>query len=231
MEEILPKHIAIIMDGNRRWAKKQGMFALLGHEAGIKSLRSIRNVVLGKGIKYLTVWAFSTENWKRDQKEVQGLLKLFEKYLQDEKEMKDLEDNNVKLKIIGDLEKFPQNVQELSEKVMERLKNGKKLILTVAMSYGGRDEIKRMVKKIVENNISPDQITEETINKNLYTGFLPDPELIIRTGGNKRLSGLMPWQSGYSELYFTDILWPDFKPEDFQKALDWFSEQKRNFGK
>ncbi|MFC1686354.1 polyprenyl diphosphate synthase [Patescibacteria group bacterium] len=231
MEEILPKHIAIIMDGNRRWAKKQGMFALLGHEAGIKSLRSIRNVVLGKGIKYLTVWAFSTENWKRDQKEVQGLLKLFEKYLQDEKEMKDLEKKNIQLKIAGDLKQFPENIQELATKAMKRLEKGKELFFTVLMSYGGRDEIKRMTQKIVKKNISADEITEEVVNQNLDTGFLPDPELIIRTGGNKRLSGLMPWQSGYSELYFTDILWPDFKPEDFQKALDWFSEQKRNFGK
>lgn len=231
MKETLPKHVAIIMDGNRRWAKKRGRFALRGHEAGIKSLRSIRDVVLGKGIKYLTVWAFSTENWKRDKKEVQGLLKLFEDYLQDEKEMKDLEDNDVKLKIVGDLEKFPENIQDLAVKAMERLEKGKKLALTILMSYGGRDEIKRMTQKIVQKNISADEITEEIVNENLDTGFLPDPELIIRTGGNKRLSGLMPWQSGYSELYFTDTLWPDFGPEEFQKALDWFTEQKRNFGK
>jgi len=231
MEETLPKHVAIIMDGNRRWAKKQGKFALLGHEAGIESLRSIRNFILEKGIKYFTVWTFSTENWKRDQKEVRGLLKLFEKYLSDEKEISELEEKGVSLRIIGDLSKFSKSIQELSKKVMTRLEKSKKLIFTIAMSYGGRDELRRMVKKVVGKNISPDEVTEEIVNDNLDTGFLPDPELIIRTGGRRRLSGLMPWQSGYSELYFTDTLWPDFGPKDFQKALDWFSEQKRNFGK
>ncbi len=229
-EALIPKHIGIIMDGNRRWAKKRGKFAVFGHRAGIKSLQSIRKAVLEEGIKFLTVWAFSTENWKRDQKEVDGMIGLLRSYLSNEKELSLLEKDEISLKIIGDLSRFPEDIQELAKKAVKRLANGKELIFSIALNYGGRDEIRRMVEKIIKTEKKFVKVTDSLIENFLDTAGIPDPDLIIRTGGSKRLSGFLPWQSVYSELYFTDIFWPDFNPEELNKSLNWFADQKRNFG-
>lgn len=224
-----PQHIAIIMDGNRRWAKKRRLPILAGHDyAAKKVLENIVEHAAKLGVKYITLWAFSTENWQRDKKEVEGLLNLFRWGLKER--IQRFVEKEVRLKVIGDLSKFPQDVQNGIEEAVEKTKNGKNITAVLAVNYGGRDEIVRVVNQI--SQIKPiGQITESEFSDLLDTKNIPDPDLLIRTGGEKRLSGFLPWQTVYTELYFTDTLWPDFKPEDLDLAIEEFQNRERRFGK
>jgi undecaprenyl diphosphate synthase len=229
----LPNHVAIIMDGNGRWAKKQGLLRVIGHENGTKSVREVIEASAEIGIQHLTLYAFSTENWNRPKVEVQTLMKLLVKSLK--KEIKTLQDNDIKLNAIGCLEDLPKKAKEELREVIEKTKNNSRMILTLALSYGSREELINMVKKIsdkVKNNIiSIDSIDESIINKHLYTQNLPDVDLLIRTSGEQRISNFLLWQIAYAELYFTDILWPDFKKQDLYTALIDYQNRERRFGK
>ena len=231
--EKLPNHIAIIMDGNGRWAKQQGLMRVIGHENGTKAVRQTVEASAELGIKNLTLYAFSTENWKRPKLEVQTLMKLLVKSLK--KEIKTLQDNNIKLSAIGCLQDLPKKAhQELSD-VIEKTKNNTNMTLTLALSYGSREEIVNVIKELslkVKNNIiSTESIDESIINKHLYTQNLPDVDLLIRTSGEQRISNFLLWQIAYAELYFTDILWPDFKKENLYEALIDYQNRERRFGK
>ncbi|WP_027137748.1 isoprenyl transferase [Gaetbulibacter saemankumensis] len=232
-DHILPKHIAIIMDGNGRWAKQQGLMRVIGHESGAKSVRQVIEGCGELGIENLTLYAFSTENWKRPKLEVQTLMKLLVSSLR--KEIKSLQDNNIKLNAIGNLSLLPKKVHKELQDVIEQTKNNKKLTLTLALSYGSREEITNTVKEIsikVKNNIiSPDKIDELIINEHLYTSELPDVDLLIRTSGEQRISNFLLWQIAYAELYFTSVLWPDFTKEHLYEAIKEYQKRERRFGK
>lgn len=229
----LPAHIAIIMDGNGRWAKQKGMVRVFGHENGTKAVRQAVEASAEIGIKNLTLYAFSTENWNRPKLEVQTLMKLLVKSLK--KEIKTLQDNEIKLQAIGHLEDLPKNAIEELQYVIDQTKNNENMTLTLALSYGSRDEIVKAIKDIsskVKNNIiSVDTIDESIINKHLYTQNLPDVDLLIRTSGEHRISNFLLWQIAYAELYFTDILWPDFTKEDLYEAILNYQNRERRFGK
>ncbi|NRB60759.1 MAG: isoprenyl transferase [Winogradskyella sp.] len=231
--EKLPNHIAIIMDGNGRWAKQQGFIRAVGHENGTKSVREVVEASAELGIKNLTLYAFSTENWNRPKLEVQTLMKLLVKSLK--KEIKTLQDNNIKLSAIGCLEDLPKKAQGELKDVIKKTKNNKRMTLTLALSYGSREEIVNVIKELsvkVKNNIiSPESIDESIINKHLYTQNLPDVDLLIRTSGEQRISNFLLWQIAYAELYFTDILWPDFRKENLYEALINYQNRERRFGK
>ncbi|MDT0558903.1 isoprenyl transferase [Ichthyenterobacterium sp. W332] len=229
----LPKHVAVIMDGNGRWAKKQGLLRVAGHETGTKAVRQTVEASAELGIKHLTLYAFSTENWKRPKLEVQTLMKLLVRSLK--KEIKTLQDNNIKLTAIGALNDLPQKAFNELQEVIDKTKNNTNMTLTLALSYGSREELVSVVKELtykVKNNIiSAESIDESIINKHLYTQDLPDVDLLIRTSGEQRISNFLLWQIAYAELYFTDILWPDFTKEDLYKALVNYQNRERRFGK
>ncbi len=215
------------MDGNRRWAQKNKMALFFGHKNGVKLIESIAEHAGNKGVEIVTYWAFSTENWNRPQNEVTDLMKVFREALSDPM-VKRLYENGVKIQILGNLSYFPEDIQDGVKTIMEKSKDNKKLILNIALGYGGRNEIIEAINKIILDNKK--SITEEEFSSYLYTSNLPDPDLIIRTGGEKRLSGYFPWQSVYSELYFTDTLWPDFNTKEFDQALEDFAHRQRKFG-
>jgi undecaprenyl diphosphate synthase len=229
----LPNHLAIIMDGNGRWAKQQGFLRVIGHENGTKSVRQTVEASAELGIKHLTLYAFSTENWNRPKLEVQTLMKLLVKALK--KEIKTLQDNNIKLLAIGCLNDLPKKAHRELLDVIEKTKNNSNMTLTLALSYGSREEIVNVIKELslkVKNNIiSSESIDESIINNHLYTQNLPDVDLLIRTSGEQRISNFLLWQIAYAELYFTDILWPDFKKEDLYEALINYQNRERRFGK
>lgn len=231
-QENLPKHIAIIMDGNRRWAKSKGMPANFGHKEGAKVLEKIVRYANKIGIKYITVYAFSTENWKRTKEEVSALMTLFQSYLDDYSKRADSE--NIKVKIIGSREGLSKKMKSSIENCMERTKNNTGIVFNIALNYGGRDEIVRAVKKIAEKikeeEIGIDDITEELISNNLYTKSEPDPDLLIRTSGEVRLSNFLPWQAVYSELVFIEKNWPDFEEQDLDNAIEIYQKRTRKFG-
>ena len=218
-KERMPVHVAIIMDGNGRWAKEKGLPRLAGHNAGMKAMKKIVDHSDKLGIKYLTVYAFSTENWKRSFAEVSGIFKLLVTYVNSD--LKELVENNVKVKVLGDYHMLPKDAVNSLERTLAETKNNTGLQFNIALNYGGRDEIKRAVqsigREIEEGRLSPEDITEETISSQLTTGRLqsdtPDPELIIRTSGELRLSNFLLWQSAYSELVFPKVMWPDYTPE------------------
>ncbi|KAA5827849.1 isoprenyl transferase [Algibacter amylolyticus] len=229
----LPKHIAIIMDGNGRWAKQKGMLRAFGHENGTKSVRQTVEACAELGVENLTLYAFSTENWNRPKLEVQTLMKLLVSSLK--KEIKTLQDNNIKLTAIGSLETLPKKVfKELTE-VIESTKQNTRMTLTLALSYGSRAEIINSVKEIsikVKNNIiSAENIDESIINEHLYTRNLPDVDLLIRTSGEQRISNFLLWQIAYAELYFTSVLWPDFTKQHLYEAIIEYQKRERRFGK
>jgi undecaprenyl diphosphate synthase len=229
----LPRHLAIIMDGNGRWAKQQGLLRAFGHESGTKSVKIIIESCARLGIENLTLYAFSTENWNRPKLEVDTLMKILIKSLK--KELTTLQNNDIKLNTIGNLEKMPQSAQKELLDVIKKTKNNTKMTLTLALSYGSREEIINAVKNIsnkVKNNIiSVDSIDDSIINEHLYTQNLPDVDLLIRTSGEHRISNFLLWQIAYAELYFTDVLWPDFKEQNLYEAIISYQKRERRFGK
>jgi len=229
----VPKHIAIIMDGNGRWAKKRGLLRVLGHEKGAKAVRETIKAAGESGVTHLTLYAFSTENWNRPKVEVDKLMNLLVSSLK--KEFKTLNENNIKLCAIGNLEELPAKANKELLDVIEKTKDNDKLVLTLALSYGSRNEIVKAVKEIAEkvknNIISLENIDDSIINEHLYTRNLPEVDLLIRTSGEQRISNFLLWQIAYAELYFTDVLWPDFKKEDLYKAILNYQNRERRFGK
>ena len=230
MSDIKPQHVAIIMDGNRRWAAKKGLKPWAGHEQGVDTVYNLMDWLEDEGVKYCTLYTFSSENWKRDVKEVKYLMKLLVIALK--RHLKELHRRNIKLLVSGRIGELSDEVQNIITKALRLTKNNTKAVLNLAINYGGRTELLDAMKQIIADNIPANKINEEVLRKHLYQkGELPEPDLIIRTGGEKRLSNFLPWQSVYSELYFTDTLWPDFSKKDLQAALRDFAERKRNFGK
>lgn len=231
-KENLPNHIAIIMDGNRRWAKARVKPASFGHKEGAKTLEKIVRYANKIGIKYITVYAFSTENWKRKTEEVSTLMALFQSYLDDYSKRADSE--NIKVKILGSREGLSEKMKDSIEKCMERTKNNTGITFNIALNYGGRDEILRAVKEIAteikDGKISPEEITEETISDKLYTKGEPDPDLLIRTSGEIRLSNFLPWQIVYTEFLFVEKNWPDFTENDLDEAIIEYQKRTRKFG-
>ncbi|RZJ33847.1 MAG: isoprenyl transferase [Flavobacterium sp.] len=229
----LPKHLAIIMDGNGRWAKQKGMLRIFGHETGSKSVRTTVEACAKLGIEYLTLYAFSTENWNRPEMEVRTLMKLLINSLKNE--IKTLQENNIRLNSIGNLEMLPASAQRELKSVIEKTKNNTRMTLTLALSYGSREEIVHVIRELslkVKNNIiSSSDIDELIINQHLYTRNLPDVDLLIRTSGEHRISNFLLWQIAYAELYFTDVLWPDFTEADLHLALSDYQKRERRFGK
>jgi len=229
----LPKHLAIIMDGNGRWAKKQGLMRAFGHENGTKSVRKIVEVCAKLNIENLTLYAFSTENWNRPKIEVDTLMKILINSLKNE--LITLQNNNIKLQTIGNLKQLPKTAQKELLEVINKTKDNSKMTLTLALSYGSREEIVSAIKNIsskVKNNIiSIDAIDESIINQHLYTQNLPDVDLLIRTSGEHRVSNFLLWQIAYAELYFTDVLWPDFTEQDLYEAIISYQKRERRFGK
>ena len=229
----LPQHIAIIMDGNGRWAKQKGKLRVFGHEKGSKAVKRVVEGCAELGVKNLTLYAFSTENWNRPKLEVQTLMKLLISSLK--KEIKTLQKNNIKLNAIGNLQALPSMVHNELMDVMELTKSNSHLTLTLALSYGSRDELINTVKQIsvkVKNNIiSPEKIDESVINEHLYTQNLPDVDLLIRTSGEQRISNFLLWQIAYAELYFTNVFWPEFTKEHLYEAIINYQKRERRFGK
>jgi len=229
----LPKHIATIMDGNGRWAKSQGHMRVFGHKSGVKSVREITEACAEIGVPYLTLYAFSTENWQRPKFEVNALMSLLVDTIG--KEMTTLQDNNIKLNAIGDLDKLPQKTQKALRKGIDDTKSNDRMTLTLALNYSSRWELTTAMKKIAERvksgDIQPDDIDEKLIHQHLDTSGIPDPELMIRTSGELRISNYLLWQLAYSELYFTDVLWPDFRKEHLYTAILDFQNRERRFGK
>lgn len=229
----LPEHVAIIMDGNGRWAKKKGFLRSIGHNNGVDALRGIATASARLGIRYLTVYAFSSENWNRPKTEVNALMSLLVSSLK--KELKTLTDNEISLRSIGKLESLPKKCQrELNEVVLKTADN-KRMTLTLALSYGSKEEItgaiKQIAKEVSEGTLDAEDIDESLVAKHLYTADIPDPDLLIRTGGEKRISNYLLWQIAYSELYFTPKLWPDFNEEDLNDAILSYQERERRYGK
>lgn len=229
----LPQHLAIIMDGNGRWAKKQGLMRAIGHEKGTKAVREVVEGCSEIGVKNLTLYAFSTENWNRPKLEVDTLMKLLVSSLK--KEIKTLQENNIRLNAIGRLENLPAKALRELKEVIKKTQANDRMTLTLALSYGSREELTHMVKEIAQkaknNEISSKAIDESVINEHLYTRNLPDVDLVIRTSGEQRISNFLLWQIAYAELYFTEILWPDFRKEDLFEAIYNYQNRERRFGK
>lgn len=228
----LPEHIAIIMDGNGRWAKKRGMTRGFGHKQGCVTLKKIVKYCSKIGIKYLTVYAFSTENWRRPKSEVDQLMSLLREYLIIADE--ELKDSDVRLNVIGDIASLEADIQKEIHRIMEKTKERKGMVYNIALNYGGRNEIimavRSLASKVANGELGADEIDEELVAQNLYTQGMPDPDLIIRTSGEQRISNFLIWQSAYSEFWFPEVLWPDFKTEDIDKAIMAFQNRDRRFG-
>lgn len=231
--ERLPKHIAIIMDGNGRWAKQKGFLRAFGHEEGTKAVRDVVEGCAEIGVENLTLYAFSTENWSRPKREVDTLMRLLVNSLK--KEIKTLTENNIRLKSIGNIDNLPKKAQKELQEVISKTEKNTRMTLTLALSYGSREELIHMVKdisaKVKNNEISPDAVDESIINQHLYTRNLPDVDLLIRSSGEQRISNFLLWQIAYAELYFTPILWPDFRRENLYEAIYNYQTRERRFGK
>ena len=231
-ENNMPKHIAIIMDGNRRWARNKKLPIKLGHKQGAETLKKIVRYANKIGIQYITVYAFSTENWKRSEEEVNALMSLLENYLDDFAKEADTE--NIVIKVLGNMSQLSQSLQNSIERTVNRTKNNTGTIFSIALNYGGRDEIVNAVKNIANDvkneKLNIENINEELVSNYLYTKDIPDPDLLIRTSGEIRLSGFLPWQLVYSEFLFLDKLWPDFSSEDLDYAIEIYKQRNRKFG-
>ncbi len=228
----IPQHIAVIMDGNGRWAKKRFLPRLMGHRQGAKTLEQACEDVWNMGVKYFTVYAFSTENWKRSREEVEGIMNLLRTYLKDLE--KRCNKNNMRMRFIGDLSVMDEDIRLAMDRVQNATMQNDGLQFTVAVNYGGRDEIRRMTVdlagKVAAGKLRPEEITEKLISENLDTRELPDPDLLVRTSGEERISNYLLWQLAYSEFYFTDVLWPDMDREQFLKAIQYYNGRDRRFG-
>ncbi|GAP20641.1 isoprenyl transferase [Leptolinea tardivitalis] len=229
LPEHMPNHVAIIMDGNGRWAKSRGLPRLAGHKAGTENLRRVIRSFVEFGIKYLTIYAFSTENWGRPADEVTGLMNIIKEVI--EKELDELNKEGVQLRHIGHLDGLEPDLQEKVLNAVELTRNNDRLILNIAFNYGGRDEIICAIKKMMEDGVKPDQVSPELFNTYLFTKGVPDPDLIIRTSGEMRISNFLLWQGAYSEWYSTPTYWPDFDKEELRKAVYAYSSRDRRFGK
>ena len=225
----LPRHVAIIMDGNGRWALSRGLPRLAGHKAGTENLRRVIRATVEFGVKYLTIYAFSTENWGRPLEEVRGLMSILEDVLQ--KELNELHNEGVQLRHIGRLERLPGRLQEQVLDAIELTKNNDRLIMNIAFNYGGRDEIVNAIQKIIKDGIPAEDVTDDLVNRYLYTAGVPDPDLIIRTSGELRVSNFLIWQAAYSEWYVTPTYWPDFDKDEYRRALETFAKRDRRYGK
>ena len=227
-----PEHIAIIMDGNGRWAKQRGLPRTAGHKAGGEAFRRIANYCRTLGVKYLTVYAFSTENWKRSAEEVAGIMKLLARYL--EEALRDMEKNAVTFRFFGDLSKLSPELQKLCREAEERSSQYHEVQVNFCLNYGGRDEIvhaaKAFAQEVAEGKRQPEELTEDVLSGYLYSADVPDPELIIRPSGEKRISNFLLWQSAYSEFVFMNVLWPDFSPRDLDAAIEEYHRRNRRFG-
>jgi len=232
-EHNIPKHVAIIMDGNGRWAKRKGMARIFGHKNALTAVRDAVAASLEIGVSYLTLYAFSTENWNRPKIEVDGLMTLLVSSLK--KELAHFQKNSIRLNSIGDIESLPKQAQKTLQKVISETANNTNITLTIALSYGAREEIVKAMqnisKKVVNKELDIEKITEKTINNHLYTFNLPNVDLMIRTSGEQRLSNFLLWQMAYAELYFTEVLWPDFRKETFFDAIIDYQDRERRFGK
>ena len=232
VEELMPKHIAIIMDGNRRWAKKRNLPVKMGHKQGAETLKKIVRYANKIGVKYLTVYAFSTENWKRSEEEVSALMNLLEDYL--DMFTKEADTENIVIKVLGSMKELSSSLQEKIKTTVERTEKNTGIIFNIALNYGGRAEIIKAVKEIAEDykneKIILEEIDEDIVSNHLYTSGCTDPDLLIRTSGELRLSGFLPWQTVYSEFVFLDKLWPDFSEKDLDEAIEVFKKRNRKFG-
>ena len=224
----IPRHVAVIMAGNGRWARERGMKRVVGHIAGMKSVAATVKAAREMGVRHLSLYAFSIQNWGRPEGEVAGLMDLLGEYL--ERETENLVKNGVRLNPIGRLDRLPRGTRDALEKAVKKTRKGKKSTLTLALSYGAREEIVDAVRKIAAEGIRPERITEKTVERRLHTAGLPEPDLLIRTGGEMRLSNFFLWQSAYTEIYVTKTLWPDFRKRHFVKAVETFMRRERRFG-
>lgn len=227
--DTLPKHIGFIMDGNRRWARARGLPAIEGHREGYRAVDRVSSWCFDRGIWQITLYAFSTENWKRSKEEVRDLFEFFKWVLT--MDLKRFNEKGVRLMVIGQLKTLSRLLQRKITQAVELTRKNKRGVITIALNYGGREEIVHAIKEMIAQKLRPEQITEETVSQNLYTSGASDPDLIIRTAGEKRLSNFLTWQSSYSELYFCDTLWPDFSEKDLDDALADYASRKRKFGK
>jgi len=227
--EKIPQHVAMIMDGNGRWAIQRGLPRLAGHKAGTENLRRVIRSTVEFGVKYLTIYAFSTENWGRPPEEVQGLMLILQDVI--DHELNELHKEGVQLRHIGRLEKLDPRIQKKVLKAIELTKNNDRLILNVAFNYGGRDEIVQAIQRMMKDGVSPDKVTDELVSQYLYTVGVPDPDLIIRTSGELRVSNFLIWQAAYSEWYITPTYWPDFDKAEYRRALESFAHRDRRYGK
>jgi undecaprenyl diphosphate synthase len=224
----LPLHVAIIMDGNGRWAISRGLPRLAGHRAGTENLRRIIRASVEFGVKYLTIYAFSTENWGRPPEEVQGLMRILEDVI--DKELKELDEEGVQLRHIGRLERLDPKIQAKVLNAIELTKDNDRLVLNVAFNYGGRDEIVNAIQHMIEAGVPSDEVNDELVSRYMYTAGVPDPDLIIRTSGELRVSNFLIWQAAYSEWYITPTYWPDFNREEYHRALEAFAQRDRRYG-
>jgi len=228
----LPRHVAVIMDGNGRWAKRRGLRRVRGHMAGAESVRVVVRLARRLGIEYLTLYTFSEENWQRPKAEIKALMNLLLRYLR--QELTEMQENQIALRALGDLKRLPDNVRQELERTEAATREGARMTLSLALSYGGRSEIvlaaKTLATEVEAGRLKPEDITPETFAGRLFTAGMPDPDLLIRTSGEYRLSNFLLWQSAYTELYITDTLWPDFREEEFIKALLEYQQRDRRFG-
>ncbi|MBD1215162.1 MAG: isoprenyl transferase [Dolichospermum sp.] len=232
-QELLPRHVAVIMDGNGRWAKRQGLPRIVGHKAGVNALKDLLHCCKDWGIKALTAYAFSTENWKRPQEEVEFLMTLFQRVLR--QELREMVEENVQIQFVGDLSALPKALQREISRSMAETKDNRSIIFTIATNYGGRQEIlqacQAIAQKVKEGLLKPEEISEELFESHLYTSGIGDPDLLIRTSGEMRLSNFLLWQMAYAEIYISDALWPDFNRSEFHRALSAYQQRERRFGK
>ena len=227
--EKVPQHIAMIMDGNGRWAIQRGLPRLAGHKAGTENLRRVIRATVEFGVKYLTIYAFSTENWGRPAEEVNGLMLILQNVI--DRELNELHNEGVQLRHIGRLERLDPAIQKKVLHAIDLTKNNDRLVLNVAFNYGGRDEIVNAIQNIIKDGIPAEQVTDEMVNNYLFTAGVPDPDLIIRTSGELRVSNFLIWQAAYSEWYITPTFWPDFDKEEYRRALETYSNRDRRYGK
>jgi undecaprenyl diphosphate synthase len=229
----IPRHVAIIMDGNGRWAKRRNRPRLYGHKVGVESVQAIVESAMELGVEVLTLYAFSTENWKRPEDEVGGLMGLLKNYLQ--KELARMLKNRIRLTCIGDIQKLPSDVRQVLKQAMDETAENDKFTLNLALSYGGRAElilaIRSIAEEVASGALTSNEIDEGLIDNHLYTAELPDPDLLIRTGGEARLSNFLLWQASYAEIYFTDVMWPEFRKEAFTQAIIEYQGRERRFGR